>query len=92
MLFHTCPLASIAICYCHAFCYTQDRVDVGTATRQSHLHGVAFPIDQNALQALQQLGNKELAYVRLVSSLLRFSGDVAVVTSFREYLKKNLCR
>jgi twinfilin-like protein len=43
----------------------EDRVDVGTATRQSHLHGVAFPIDQDAFQALQQLGNKELAYVRL---------------------------
>ena len=55
---------------------TQDHVDVGTATRQSHLHGVAFPIDQDALQALQQLGNKELAYVRLVSSLLRFSGFI----------------
>ena len=45
----------------------QDHVDVGTSTRQSHLHGVAFPIDQDALHALQQLGNKELAYVRLVS-------------------------
>ena len=47
----------------------QDHVDVGTSTRQSHLHGVAFPIDQDALHALQQLGNKELAYVRLVSFL-----------------------
>ena len=45
----------------------QDHVDVGTSTRQSHLHGVAFPIDQDALHALQQLWNKELAYVRLVS-------------------------
>jgi twinfilin-like protein len=43
----------------------EDHIDVGTSTRQSHLHGVAFPIDQDALRALQQLHNKELEYVRL---------------------------
>ena len=43
--------------------HVQDHVAVGT---RSHLHGVSFPIDQDALQALKQLG-KEISYVRLVS-------------------------
>ena len=46
----------------------QDHVDVGTTSRQSHLHGVAFPINEDALSALKQLHNKELEYVRLVST------------------------
>jgi twinfilin-like protein len=44
---------------------SEDHIDIGTTTRHSHLHGVAFPIDQDALQALKQLGSKELCYVRL---------------------------
>ena len=59
----TCTPFSFQILFC-----VQDHIDVGTSTRQSHLHGVAFPIDQDALRALQQLHNKELEYVRLVSS------------------------
>lgn len=43
----------------------EDHIDIGTSTRQSHLHGVAFPIDSDALRALEQLGQKQLEYVRL---------------------------
>lgn len=44
---------------------SEDHVAVGT---RSHLHGVSFPIDQDALQALKQLG-KEISYVRLAVEL-----------------------
>ena len=46
----------------------QDHVDVGTTTRQSHLHGVAFPINQDALNALEDFRDGKAGYVQLVGS------------------------
>ena len=46
----------------------QDHVDVGTSTRQSHLHGVAFPINQDALDALEDFRDGRAGYVQLVGS------------------------
>ena len=52
----------------------QDHVDIGTATRHSHLHGVSFPIDQDALEALEELKNKRSDYVQLVGNVGREEG------------------
>jgi len=44
----------------------EDHTDIGTTTRQSHLHGVAFPINQPALDALEELRDGTLSYVQLM--------------------------
>ena len=46
---------------------SQDHIDVGTSTRQSHLHGVAFPIEEDALEAIGDIKTGRLQYVQLVS-------------------------
>lgn len=59
------------------------RAEIGTQTRQSHLHGVGFPIQPEALGQLERLKRKEIMYVQLVSlrSILNFwYCDVAVMT------------
>ena len=39
---------------------------MGTSTRQSHLHGISFPINQDAVDALLDLKADRVTYVRLV--------------------------
>lgn len=46
----------------------QDHIDIGTSSRQSHLHGVAFPIEADALEAISDIKTGRLQYVQLVSS------------------------
>ena len=48
---------------------SQGHNDIGTSTRQSHLHGVTFPIQPEAITAIGALTRKELAYVQLVMYL-----------------------
>jgi twinfilin-like protein len=45
----------------------QARTEIGTQTRHSHLHGVSFPIKEDAMDQLLKLKNKEIMYVQLVS-------------------------
>ena len=47
-------------------CYTQVQTDVGVDTKHQTLQGVAFPISQDAFQALEKLSKKQLNYVQLV--------------------------
>ena len=44
----------------------QDHTDVGTGTRHSHLHGIAFPVQPQAMTAIQQFKQKEVDYVQMV--------------------------
>lgn len=44
----------------------QDHADIGTGTRQSHLHGVSFPIQPEAVEALKQFQQGSLGYLQLV--------------------------
>ncbi len=46
----------------------QDQSGIGTTSRQSHLHGIAFPIMPEAVSAIQAMARKELDYVQLVSA------------------------
>ena len=39
----------------------------GTSTRTTHLQGINFPFQQDAVDALKTLQSKELVYVQLVS-------------------------
>ena len=48
--------------------YVQDHTDIGTTTRQSHLHGVAFPVQPDAIDAIQQFRDGRLTYVQLVGN------------------------
>lgn len=43
----------------------QARTEIGTQTRHSHLHGVSFPIKEDAMDQLLKLKNKEIMYVQL---------------------------
>lgn len=45
----------------------QDHVDIGTTTRQSHLQGVAFPLQDDAAAAIQDLKRNKIQYLQLVS-------------------------
>ena len=45
----------------------QARTEIGTQTRHSHLHGVSFPIQEDAMDQLLKLKKKEIMYVQLVS-------------------------
>ena len=58
----------IQSCMCFLNLCLQDHADVGTSTRQSHLHGVAFPINQDALDALEEFREGRAGYVQLVGS------------------------
>lgn len=44
----------------------QVQTEVSVDTKHQTLQGVAFPVAQDALQALEKLKNKELNYVQLV--------------------------
>jgi hypothetical protein len=47
--------------------HTQQHADIGTTTRHSHLHGVAFPVDSDALDALVDMKSGKYDYIQLVS-------------------------
>lgn len=42
--------------------------NAGTTTRTTHLQGINFPFQQGAVDALNALVQKKIAYVKLVSS------------------------
>ena len=44
----------------------QDHADIGTSTRQSHLHGVSFPVQPEAIETLKQFQQGSIGYVQLV--------------------------
>ena len=41
--------------------------NAGTTTRTTHLQGINFPFQQDAVDALNALAQKEIAYVKLVN-------------------------
>ena len=43
--------------------------NAGTTTRTTHLQGINFPFQQDAVDALNSLAQKKLTYVKLVSWL-----------------------
>ena len=47
----------------------QDHIDIGTTTRQSHLHGVAFPIESDVIDALREMKAKRIQYIQLVNTI-----------------------
>ena len=42
------------------------RIEISASTRQSHLHGVSFPTDDETVHHLEKLRDKKLIYVQLV--------------------------
>lgn len=44
---------------------SEDHADIGTGTRQSHLHGVSFPIQPEAIDVLKQFQQGSLGYLQL---------------------------
>lgn len=73
---HTSPSLASPNMYLpqHPFSPTQDHADIGTGTRHSHLHGVAFPVLPEALTAIQQFKNKQVAYIQMVRKSLSKQG------------------
>ena len=59
----------LVYCILRGITYTppQGHDGIGTTSRQSHLHGIAFPILPRAVEALQAIARNELVYVQLVS-------------------------
>ena len=55
---------------CHSSPHTstpsQGHRDIGTSSRQSHLHGISFPMEPDAVDALDRMASKEFVYVQLV--------------------------
>ncbi len=45
----------------------QDHTDVGTG---SHLHGVAFPVQPEALDAIKQFKRNEVTYIQMVCEIV----------------------
>jgi len=41
--------------------------NAGTTTRTTHLQGISFPFQQEAVDALKALEQKKLTYIQLVS-------------------------
>ena len=43
------------------------RTDISVDTKQSHMTGVSFPVNESALAKLRELKNKKISLVQLVS-------------------------
>lgn len=43
----------------------EDHADVGTATRHSHLHGIAFPVQKEVMDAVTKFKNGSVTYVQM---------------------------
>ena len=62
--------------------YLQDHADIGTGTRQSHLHGVSFPVQPDAIDALKQFKQGSIGYLQLVNSPLSLSLSLSLFSLF----------
>lgn len=51
----------------HLLYFWQEDTEIFVETKRPTLQGVAFPLQENAVQALEKLQHKELSYVQLVS-------------------------
>lgn len=54
----------------------QVQTDIHVDTKQQTLQGVAFPMQREAIQALEQFRDKRINYVQLVSGLCTFLNKV----------------
>jgi len=46
--------------------YRQNGADIGITTKKAHVHGVSFPVTDEARAAIEAFGNGEVNYVQLV--------------------------
>ena len=51
----------------YSFFFQQTMRNAGTTTRTTHLQGINFPFQQDAVDALTSLAQKKITYVKLVS-------------------------
>jgi len=49
-------------------CSPQGHADIGTSSRQSHLHGISFPMADDVKRALEAMASQQFDYIQLVSS------------------------
>lgn len=56
-----------ALCICFVLWCVQVQTDISVDTKQQTLQGVAFPIHQDAVAALERYRDKKINYVQLVS-------------------------
>jgi twinfilin-like protein len=73
---------------------SEDHVDIGTTTRHSHLHGVSFPIQSDAMDALNDLKEKKVQYVQLTINvdveeiMLEDAADTLDPNSVRDHISE----
>ena len=47
------------------------RTDVSVDSKQQHLQGIAFPIEEEALEAMRSFKDGKIDYIQLVSTILK---------------------
>lgn len=66
----------VCVCVCVFCACLQVQTDVHLDTKQQTMQGVAFPMQRDAIEALEQFKNRRINYVQLVSNTYLLSKSI----------------